>query len=32
VTLHEIVIKPVKEGGRLNMKAVAKTYRYLEDN
>jgi type IV pilus assembly protein PilO len=32
VTLHEIAIKPGKDGGKLNMTAVAKTYRYLEDN
>jgi type IV pilus assembly protein PilO len=32
VTLHEIAIKPSKDGGKLNMTAVAKTYRYLEDN
>jgi type IV pilus assembly protein PilO len=31
VTLHEIAIKPSKDGGKLNMTAVAKTYRYLED-
>lgn len=30
VTLHEIVMKPV-DGNKINMKAVAKTYRYLED-
>jgi len=32
VTLHEIAIKPSKDGKKLNMTAVAKTYRYLEDN
>jgi type IV pilus assembly protein PilO len=31
VTLHEIAIKPSKDGGKLNMTAVAKTYRYFED-
>lgn len=31
VTLHEIVIKPDSKGNKINMKATAKTYRYLED-
>jgi type IV pilus assembly protein PilO len=30
VTLHDITLKPQKEGG-INMKASAKTYRYLEN-
>ena len=34
VTIHDVTIKPVGKGGgeqRLNMSAVAKTYRYLEE-
>jgi type IV pilus assembly protein PilO len=31
VTVHEVAIEPVKEGGKLVMNAVLKTYRYLDE-
>lgn len=32
VTLHNMVIRPERDGGRLTMEAVARTYRYLEES
>lgn len=31
VTLHDVVIRPTEDGGRLTMEATAKTYRYLDE-